>query len=107
MNTLKVPGKSREQYQIFKASKDNISALMLTLESAQGIVIDDFESYVDNAALQAVWLESGALATLETVIVHSGIKAMSLPTSNTGDEWERSSAPQDFTDFTGTFNAYF
>ena len=93
--------------QIFRASKDNITALMFTLESAQGIVIDDFESYADNAALQAVWSASSALATLETVIVHGGVKAMSLPTTNTGDEWERSSAPQDFTDFTGTFNAYF
>lgn len=93
--------------QVIKISKDNVSALLVTLESAGGVVIDNFESYADSAALQAVWTESGELATLEVTTVHTGDKAMSLPTTNNGDEWERTSSPQDFTDYTGTFNTYF
>jgi len=93
--------------QIFKASKDNISALMLTLESAGGVVVDNFEGYADSAALQAAWVETGALATLEEVIVKTGSKAMSLPTTNVADEWERTAAPANYTDYTGTFSAYF
>ena len=94
--------------QIFKASKDNISALMLTLESAAGVVVDNFESYADNAAIQAVWIESGTdPATLEQTIVHTGNKAMRLPTTVNGDEWVKTAAAADFTGYTGTFNAYF
>ena len=94
--------------QIFQASKDNISALMLTLESAQGVVIDDFESYVDNAELQAVWTTPGANpALLEQTIVYSGTKAMRLQTIADAEEWSRSSAPQDYTGYTGKFRAYF
>jgi len=93
--------------QIIKISKDNISALLITLESAGGVVIDNFESYADNAALQAVWIASGSLATLDTAIFHGGAKSMSLPSTNNGDEWERTAAPQDFTDYTGSFNTYF
>lgn len=93
--------------QIIQISKDNVSALMVTLESAGGIVVDDFESYANDAALQAVWTANGALATLETTIVHDGAKAMSLPTTNNNDEWERTSSPVDYTDYTGTFNLYF
>ena len=95
--------------QIFKASKDNITALMLTLESAAGIVIDNFESYANDAALQAVWVESNVLnkATLETTTVFNGLQAMSLPTITDLDEWVFTSAPVDFTDYTGTFKAFF
>ena len=94
--------------QIFKASKDNISALFLTLESAGGVVIDDFESYADNAALQLTWLTSGINpALLEQVIVHDALQAMRLTTIVDGEEWTRTAAPQNYTGYTGTFNAYF
>jgi len=94
--------------QIFKASKDNISALMLTLESAAGIALDDFESYADSAALQAAWVESGSnLATLEEVIVKTGNKAMSLPTVTVDDEWVDTITSTDYTEYTGSLDAYF
>ena len=93
--------------QIFKASKDNINTMLLTLESAAGVVVDNFESYADSAALQAVWAATGALATLETTTVKNGAQAMSLPTTNVADEWSRAAAPTDYTDYTGTFFAYF
>jgi hypothetical protein len=93
--------------QIFKASKDNITGLMLTLESAAGVVVDNFESYANSAALQAVWVASNSLATLETVIVKSGLQAMSLPTVLEGYTWETTAAPTDYTNYTGTFAAYF
>lgn len=95
--------------QIFKASKDNITALMLTLESAAGIVVDNFESYINDAALQAAWIESNALnkATLETTTVFSGTQAMSLPTIVDLDEWSTAAAPTDYTDYTGVFKAFF
>ena len=93
--------------QIIKISQDNMSALMTTMESANSVSIDDFEGYANSAALQAVWVASGALATLETVIVDTGAQAMSLPTTNLTDEWERTAAPQNFTGYTGIFKAYF
>lgn len=95
--------------QIFKASKDNITALMLTLESAAGVVIDDFEGYINDAALQAEWIESNVLnkATLETTTVFSGTQAMSLPTITDLDEWQTTAAPTNYTDYTGTFKAFF
>lgn len=93
--------------QIFKASKDNITALMLTLESAAGVVVDNFESYNNDAELQTAWPSTGALPTLETTTVFNGTKAMSLPTTNNLDEWQTAAAPTDFTDFTGTFKAFF
>ena len=94
--------------QIFKASKDNISALFLTLESAGGVVIDDFESYIDNAALQLVWLTSGAnLAVLEQTIVHDGLQSMRLTTTVASEEWTRTAAPLNYAGYTGTFDVYF
>jgi hypothetical protein len=35
--------------QIFKASQDNINGINLTLESAAAVVLDNFESYADDA----------------------------------------------------------
>ena len=94
--------------QIFKASKDNISALMLTVESAAGILLDDFEGYADSAALQVEWVESGVNpAILETTIVKTGSKAMSLPCEVNGEEWVDTITAVDYTGFTGTFDAYF
>lgn len=93
--------------QVWRASKDNITALMLTLESAAGILVDDFESYANSAALQAAWIASGALASLETIIVNRGTQSMSLPTTNTGDEWIVTAIPADYTGYTGIFAGYF
>ena len=93
--------------QIFKASKDNISALMLTLESAAGVVVDDFDSYADDAALQTAWTASGALATLDLVNFQSSPQAMKLPTTNLADKWTVTAAPTDYTGYTGKFDAYF
>lgn len=93
--------------QIFKASKDNTTALMLTLESAGGTLVDNFESYANDAALQAAWVASVALATLDLTTFFSGTQAMSLPTTNNGDEWVLTVGPTDFTDFTGVFKALF
>ena len=93
--------------QIFKASKDNISALILTLESAGGVAVDDFDSYANDAALQAVWAASGVLATLDLVNFQSSPQAMKLPTTNTSDTWETTAAPTDYTGYTGKFSAYF
>ena len=94
--------------QVFKASKDNISALMLTLESAAGIALDDFESYADSAALQLEWVKSGTSeATLEETIVKTGSKAMSLPCSLIDGVWTNTITSTDYTGFTGSFDAYF
>jgi len=92
--------------QIFKASKDNITAISLTMESAAAIALDNFESYADSAALQAVWVESGNAATLETTIVKGGTKAMALPLDTAGDEWVNTIVSADFTDYTGSFDFY-
>ena len=94
--------------QVFKTSKDNISALALTLESAAGISLDTFEAYANSAALQVEWVRGGTNeATLEEVIVKTGSKAMSLPCDILDDEWVNTIASTDYTDFTGSFDAYF
>lgn len=92
--------------QIFKASQDNINGINLTMESSAAVSVDTFESYADSAALQATWIASGALATLEEAIVHDGVKAMNLPASlNTGDEWAFASVA-DYSGYTGRFWMY-
>jgi hypothetical protein len=94
--------------QIFKASKDNISALVLAMESAQGVVIDDFESYTNDLDLQAAWVTNlSNLPLLETDTSFTGSQSMRLITDVNGEEWSRASAPQDFTGYTGTFKAYY
>jgi len=94
--------------QVFQASKDNISALMLTLESAAGILLDNFESYANSSELQVEWVESGiVLATLETLIVKTGEKSMSLPCGTAAHEWINTIPSTDYVDFTGSFDAYF
>jgi hypothetical protein len=89
--------------QIFRASTDNINGIYLTLESASGTTIDNFESYADSAALQAVWTETDAAdpAALATVIVGTGTKSMLLPMSATvGDEWYKTNVVTDYTGYT-------
>lgn len=85
--------------QIFKASHDNINGISLTLDSASGSVVDDFESYADSAALQAVWVASGTLATLDLTTVDSGLKSMKMPGVVFSDEWVTTLASTDYTDF--------
>lgn len=92
--------------QFFKASQDNINGCMVTLESSEGISLDDFESYADSAALQAAWVESINPAILETVIVHEGSQSMRLPLTTNGDEWVKTIASADFTNYIGEFAFY-
>lgn len=91
--------------QIFKASQDNINGLGLTLESAAGVIFDDFESYANDAALQAVWIASGGLADIEVATVYEGTQAMYLPTGigSVGNNWFQTFATTDFTGYTGEF----
>jgi hypothetical protein len=92
--------------QVFKASQDNINGLLLTLESAAGTSVDDFESYANSAALQVEWVETDAAdpATLETTIVGAGNKAMALPMDATVlDEWVNTISSVDWTNFTFDF----
>jgi len=93
--------------QIFKASQDNINGIDLVLRSAEAEVFDDFESYVDSAALQAAWIATDPteLAELETTIVYEGSKSISIPAgAGVGDEWARTFTSTDFTGYVGTFH---
>lgn len=50
-------------------------------ESPASDVLDNFETYADNAALQSVWLSTNAtrlIRTLETTIFYSGTKSMKI-----------------------------
>jgi len=93
--------------QIFRASRDNISQLGITLESAAGSVVDDFEGYATDAELQAIWVASGNLATLETVIVKEGTQSMAIPGNVLFDTWAAGTIVQDYTGYSGNLNAYF
>ena len=94
--------------QVFKASHDSITSLGLTLESAAGVQLDNFESYANSAALQAVWVASGNLALLETTIVKpNGSKSMNIPGDTLNDEWIMTISSTDYTDYVGDFDAYF
>jgi len=93
--------------QFFKTSQDNINGLNVAMRSAEAEVFDDFESYANDAALQAAWIETdaGDPAELETVVVYEGTQSMYLPgDATTGDEWYREFATTDFTGYTGTFH---
>jgi len=93
--------------QIFKASKDNINGITITLESAAGEDFDDFESYANDAALQAVWVTSDEDAELETTNVYEGTQSMKLTTHhNNGNTWKRTFATTNFTGYTGEFWMY-
>jgi len=93
--------------QIFKASQDNINGLNITVESAAGVDFDDFESYANDAALQAVWVTTDELAELETSNVYQGSQAMYLPTEgNNGNEWARTIPSTNFSGYTGEFWMY-
>lgn len=86
--------------QIFKASQDNINGIMLTMESAESVDVENFESYADSGELQAVWVETGNPALLETTIVNEGSKSMNLPLDSVDDEWQITVGPTDYTGYT-------
>ena len=90
--------------QVFRASQDNINGVYLTMESAAGGLVDDFDGYANDSALQAAWVPSSArLNTLDSVIAVSG-QSMKMPGTSNGDEWvETLAAPTDFTGYTGSF----
>ena len=92
--------------QIFKASRDNINGINLTLESSEGQSIDNFESYADSNALQQVWVASNVVASLETTIVDEGTKSMKLPLTNNLDEWVNTMEATDYTNYDGSFSFY-
>jgi len=98
--------------QVFKASQDNINGINLTMQSASNEILDDFESYVDNAALQAIWVETGIAtptpALLNETIVYEGDQSMYLTTGDddTGTEWKRIFAATDFTGYIGQFRMF-
>ena len=93
--------------QVFKASQDNINGIMLTLESAAGTSLDDFEGYANDAALQTAWALTGSNeATLETTIVKTGTNSMKLSLDTLNDEWALTVG--DSIDYTGyTFDLDF
>ena len=89
--------------QIFRLSTDNLNGISCTLGSAGGEVLDDFESYADSAALQAVWVASDPteLALLATIIVFEGDQSMLVPMdADVDDEWARTITATDYTGFT-------
>jgi len=47
-----------------------------------GITLEDFESYADEAALQAAWVETWGGSLLETAEVHGGAQAMAFEVEN-------------------------
>lgn len=92
--------------QIFKASQDNINGISLTLESAAGSVLDDFESYADSAALRVQWVKGGTNeASLETTVIKTGDKSMKMPGDVLSDSWVDTISSIDYTDY--VFNFHF
>jgi hypothetical protein len=86
--------------QIFKASQDNINGIALTLESAEGASVDDFESYADDAAIRTAWPKTGTNeVSLETTIIKEGTQAMSLLLTTLNDEWAKATTGS--VDYTG------
>lgn len=87
--------------QVFKANKDNITALFLTLESADSVSVNNFEGYADSSALQVDWIKEGVNdAELETTIVGEGSKSMSLSGHVANDAWHKDIVPSDYTNHT-------
>lgn len=88
--------------QIFKASYDNINTLELTLKSgATATVIDNIEGYASDAALQAVWVESGNKAVRESTIIspnNSSTQSMKIDLDSNGDEWVKTISLIDLTE---------
>jgi len=96
--------------QIFKASQDNINGIDLTMESAAGVVFDDFESYANDAALQLAWDATGLEADVETSTVYQGAQSMYLDcegAAQVGKTWKKSTGGgADFIGYTSQFQMY-
>jgi hypothetical protein len=81
--------------QIFRASTDNITSLLLTLEPENPRTeIDNFESYADSAALVLQWATTGGTndVVLETAItssLSSSTKSMELNLNQNASEWTK------------------
>lgn len=89
--------------QIFKASQDNIVSAYLTLDNASVVDIDDFESYASDAELQATWVASADLATLDLTVM--GSQSLKAPSGAVvGRSWTTTFPAADMTDFTGSFS---
>ena len=93
-------------WQIFKASQDNINSIYLTLESAEASIIEDFEAYANDLALQAVWVPSWALNFIETTIIQWGTQSMGIPLTNNWDAFIKTFTAVDYTWYTGSFDFY-
>lgn len=87
--------------QFFKASRDNINSIMLTMQPAGTETdIDTFETYADSAALQVEWNGATNDATLEETIVSpndSSTKSMRLLTTVLNDTWTNTISTVDLT----------
>lgn len=96
--------------QVFRASQDNINSINLTLESAAGAAFDNFESYANDAALQAAWVETDAndKATIGSEVPSGGgSQSMSLPADATAaDEWVKTISATDYEGYTFTFSFF-
>lgn len=92
--------------QIFKPSHNNINGISMVLDSAAGTSFDDFESYADSTALQAAWAASNSLATLNLVTVDGGDKSMKITGTVLNDEWVKTIAATDYTEFDFCFSWY-
>jgi len=96
--------------QVFRASQDNINGINLTLESAAGSSFDNFESYANDAALQAVWVETDAndKATIGSEVpTDGGSQSMCMPADATvGDEWVNTITATDYEGYTFNFSFY-
>jgi hypothetical protein len=89
--------------QVFKASHDNINGIMTTMETAATTEFDTFETYADDAALQAAWAGAGRLATLDITTPKVGTKAMQFPITNVGDVWVKTVTATDYNDYSFAF----
>jgi hypothetical protein len=89
--------------QIFKASRDNINGFIAAAESASSNTLDSFDTYANDAELQAAWVANAArLATLSTEH-KSSPKSMEVPTTINNDTWTKTITATDFTGRTFSF----
>lgn len=86
--------------QIFKAEKDNINGITLSLGNAQTeTVIDNFE-YVDDAALRAVWSYTGDAPESDTTPVspnNGSTRSFEIDLDSAGDEYFKTITSTNFT----------
>ena len=95
--------------QFFRSSKTNVNGLYLTLESGGAVVFDNFNSYANDAALQAVWATTGGSydAVLETTIIpDSSGSSMKLDGRSTNNEWTTTFTAVNFEHVVGALKLY-